>query len=119
MKLTKKRAEILDSLKNTKGAVTAKELHQALPHIDLVTIYRALELFVQEKLITRLNLSGAEVQYEYQEEPHHHAVCVDCDRVIHFSIPDKELKRLLPLKDFAIDSVELTIRGACHGGTHS
>jgi len=113
IKLTKKRTQILDTLKQHKGTLTAKELHQQLPEIDLVTIYRNLDLFVKEKLITQVNLGGGEVQYEHQHEPHHHAVCNDCERVIHFTAPDKELKKVLGIEDFDIDEIEVTVRGVC------
>ena len=69
-RLTKKRQQILDSLKKSGNVMTAKDVHHTLPDIDLVTIYRALDVLVKEKLITQVNLGGGEAQYEYQSEPH-------------------------------------------------
>jgi len=113
MRLTKKRQLILDTLKTSKEAMTAKQLHAVLPEVDLVTIYRALDAFVAENMIARLTFGETEALFEYQSEPHHHAVCTDCDRVIHFSVKDSDLKKLLPLENFDISGVDLTIKGSC------
>ena len=113
IRLTQKRQQILDVLKGTPGALTAAEVHAALPELDLSTIYRTLELFVQEKLIKKIHLDESEARFEYQPEPHHHAICTDCHKVIHFAAPDARIKRLLGLEDFDIDELEVTVRGTC------
>lgn len=112
-RLTKNRKAILDVLKESGGALSAAEIHAQLPEMDLVTVYRNLELFTKEKLIKELHLGTDEAQYEYQAKPHHHAVCTNCDRVIHFEASDQQLKKLLCVKDFKIDEVEVTVRGVC------
>ncbi len=113
IKLTPKRRAILSTLKEADEALTAAELHAALPHIDLATIYRNLELFSEHKVIQRVQLGGGEAQYEYQDEPHHHAVCDTCHRVIHFTAPDKKIIAALGLSDFAVDELEITVHGQC------
>lgn len=113
MKLTKKRAQILDLLKAHSGALSAAAVHQQLPNIDLVTIYRNLDLFVQKKLIKKINFSAAAALYEFQHEPHHHALCNDCAKVIHFTAPDAEILQLLKLKDFQVSEIEVTVKGVC------
>lgn len=91
----------------------AAEIHTALPSIDLVTIYRNLELFTKEKLIKQFHLTSGEAEYEYQEKPHHHAICNDCNKVLHFEIADEEVKKMLRLKNFSIEDFELTLKGTC------
>lgn len=113
MRLTDKRRKILAVLKKHHGTLSAKELSNMLPEIDLVTIYRNLELFVAEKLIRRVHLDAGEAQYEYQPTPHHHAVCTDCNRVIHFTAPDEKIKKLLGLSKLEIEELEITVRGVC------
>lgn len=81
--------------------------------MDITTIYRNLELFVEDGVVKKLNLGSEEALYEYAEEIHHHAVCTDCDRIIHFTAPEGEIKELLGLKDFNADSIEITVRGTC------
>ena len=113
IKLTEKRKRILDVLKHHKGALSAASLHEQIHDIDLVTIYRNLDLFAKEKLIKRVALSDSEAQYEYQSEPHHHAVCTDCEKVIHFKAPDAKIIKLLGLEGFDVDELEVTVKGKC------
>lgn len=112
---SKKREAILVAIKNAPGAVSAAQLHEALPHLDRATIYRNLERFVADGTVKKLHLdSSNEAQFEFQDEPHHHAVCRDCAHVIHFHAPDAKLKAALKLSDFEIDEIEVTVRGHCH-----
>jgi Fe2+ or Zn2+ uptake regulation protein len=113
IKLTEKRKRILDVLKQHKGALSAASLHAKMSDVDLVTIYRNLDLFTKEKLIKRVSLSDSEAQYEYQNEPHHHAICLDCERVIHFKAPDAKIVKLLGLEGFDVDELEVTVKGKC------
>jgi Fe2+ or Zn2+ uptake regulation protein len=113
IRMTKKRQAILDVLQRHHGTHSAAQIHAALPDIDLVTIYRSLELFTREKMVKQFHLDGKEAVYEYQHEPHHHAICRECERVIHFTAPDAEIKRLLGIEDFEVDELEVTVRGRC------
>ena len=113
IRMTEKRKRILNTLKRHHGALSASDLHTKLSDIDLVTIYRNLDLFTKEKLIKTFHLSSNETQYEYQPEPHHHAVCTKCEKVIHFTAPDKKIKKLLGLENFNIEELEVTVKGVC------
>ncbi|MFT7507530.1 MAG: Fur family peroxide stress response transcriptional regulator [Acidimicrobiales bacterium] len=113
LRITQKRQQILDVLKNQRDTLSAAQIHAKLPQIDLVTIYRSLDLFMKEKLIRQIHLGADEALYEYQHEPHHHAVCIECEKVIHFTAPDTKIKKLLGLEDFQVDEIEVTVRGIC------
>lgn len=110
---SKKRDAILAVLKETHGPLSASRIHAALPRIDLATIYRNLDLFVREKVIKRYHLAEGEAVFEYQSEPHHHAICTDCERVIHFKAPDEKIIKLLGLEGFAVEELEVTVKGKC------
>ncbi len=118
MRLTIKRKQILDILRKHKGSLSAADIHKHLPTIDLVTIYRNLDLFLQEKLIKQIHIGTEEAQYEYQNQPHHHAVCVNCEKVIHFKAPDKKILKLLEPQDFKIEEMEIIVRGSCKNPNH-
>lgn len=113
-KLTKKRQAILDVLKNQKEVFSAAEVHALVPDVDLATVYRNLEYFTNEKVIKKLQLGSQEARFEYQHEPHHHAVCTECERVIHFTAPDEKIKKLLTIDGFQVDEIEMTVRGVCN-----
>jgi Fe2+ or Zn2+ uptake regulation protein len=110
---SKKRDAILEVLQQSHQPLSAAMLHEQLPEIDLVTIYRNLEIFAEEKLVKKFHFDGAEAHYEHQHEPHHHAICSDCEKVIHFKAPDKKIIKLLGLEDFDVDELEVTVRGKC------
>lgn len=113
MKMTKHRQEIMDQLEHSEEALSAASIHAALPHINLVTIYRNLEYFTTEKVVKKLNLGEAEAQYEIQHEPHHHAICDECGKVIHFSVENPDLMSEFALPDFNITDLEITLHGTC------
>jgi Fe2+ or Zn2+ uptake regulation protein len=113
-RLTKKRQAVLDTLKEKRTVLSAAEVHALVPDMDLATVYRNLEYFTKEKTIKKLQLGTQEARFEYQHEPHHHAVCGQCEKVIHFTAPDKKIIKLLGLENFDIKELEVTVRG-----THS
>lgn len=112
-RFSQKREAIRRLLEEQGGALSAAAIHSALPHIDLTTVYRNLDQFVLEGDVKKITLGG-EALYEYQPHPHHHAVCDECHRVIHFTAPDEKIKTLLGLKDFSISNLELTVHGICN-----
>jgi Fe2+ or Zn2+ uptake regulation protein len=113
MKQTKHRAAILDLLKKNRTTYTAQQIRERLPHINLVTIYRNLDNFVTLGLIKKFNLDSNEAVFEFQDHPHHHAICTDCHQIRHFDIDTKKLKSVLAIKDFDVTEVEIIVRGNC------
>ncbi len=113
MRITKHRQEILAVLDHNEEALSASAIHSQLPHINLATIYRNLEGFVEAGTVTKLNLGGDEAVFEVQHEPHHHAICDDCNKVIHFTVNNEELIKEFALSDFSIRNIEVTLRGTC------
>jgi Fe2+ or Zn2+ uptake regulation protein len=113
IRLTNKRKQILKTLQKHEGVFSANDLHKKLPEIDLATIYRNLDLFTKEDMIKKVHLGSEEAQYEYQENPHHHAVCSECNKVIHFKTSDEKIKKILGIKNFEIDEIELIVKGKC------
>lgn len=112
-RFSKQREKIFSLLKKSKKALSASQIHEKLPDINLVTIYRNLDVLTKEGVIKKLSLKDTESLYEYQRTPHHHAVCRECHKVIHFHAPDQKLKKLLGVEDFEIDELEVTVRGVC------
>ena len=113
MRITKHRQEILDILDHQEDALSASDIHTKLPHINLATIYRNLESFVEAGTVTKVNFGNNEALYEIQDEPHHHAICDECNKVIHFTVNDVELIKEFSLPDFDIKNIEVTLRGTC------
>ena len=106
-----KRDALLNTLKKTRGALTAQQLHTLHPNMDPTTVYRNLERFVSEGTVKKITLGGTSALYEYGSDTHHHAVCKNCDDVIHFNIQKDQLEKIIEIKDFAISDVEVIVRG--------
>lgn len=116
MRLTKHRQEILKTLEK-RGAMSAGELKASLPHINLVTIYRNLENFTASGLVKKLFFGGDEAKYEIQHEPHFHAICTDCNKIIHFALDQEKLISLFKIPGFKVEDIEVTLHGSCQS-TH-
>ncbi len=118
MRQTKHRTAILEALKASEEALSAQQIHALLPHINLVTVYRNLENFVTLGTIKKFNLDGNEAVFEHQSHQHHHAICDDCHDVQHIHIDEKKLKEALRLTNFAINDIDIIVRGTCQKGHH-
>ena len=106
-----KRTKILNTLKKHNGALSAGELSSLLPEIDQATVYRNLEKFVTQEKVRKIQIGSNSALYEYGNDKHHHAVCGDCDEVIHFSVDPKKIEQIIDLKDFEVKDVEIIVRG--------
>ena len=113
IRLTKKRQEILDFLRQSPDALSVADIHKHLADTDLVTVYRTLDLFVKEKMIKQIHLKSGEALYEHQRQPHHHALCIECNKIIHFTAENDQLKKILKLQEFNIQEIEVNVRGTC------
>jgi len=120
MRLTKHREKILGLLTHSSEAMSAQSIGSALPNINLVTIYRALEALAEAGLIKKLHLTSSEAVYEIAHPGHHHAVCADCDRVVHLDMKEAEqLKKLLRIPNFTVTDIEVVVKGHCAKDHHT
>jgi Fe2+ or Zn2+ uptake regulation protein len=111
--LTPKRQIILDTLKKS-GLISARDLAARCKDIDQATVYRNLDLFVQEGLAKRYHLDSPEAVYEYQEHAHHHAVCSNCGKIAHLDLPEEKILSLFPAEStFRPNGMDITIYGEC------
>lgn len=113
MKLTEHRQAVLDHLTTAGGLLSASEIHAALPDMNLTTVYRALEYLVSVHAVKKLALGNDEAVFEVQHEPHHHAICDECGKVLHFTTNDPELRKEFKLPGFVIHDLEVILHGRC------
>ncbi|HEV8338906.1 MAG TPA: transcriptional repressor [bacterium] len=84
--MTASRRAVIQVLSAVQCAYSAEEIHRRArrrhPRLGLVTVYRTLELLVQQGLARRLDLPGP-TRYEPTEEGrhHHHLVCLSCGSI--------------------------------------
>ena len=119
-RVTRQRALIWDALLQAEGAhVSAREVAEAVqavePDLHQATIYRALDVFVEDGLVRRTELDGRALYEIAAEHLHHHVVCTSCGAVVH--VHDEalrhSLRRVEAESGFALADAELTFYGTC------
>jgi Fur family ferric uptake transcriptional regulator len=117
---TSQRVLLLGLIQRSNGHVDADELHRQArkkyPRISLSTVYRNLQVFSEMGLIEKLHFD--EEHHHYEVTPateHHHLLCVDCGRIVEFTLPLRnqlhdEVSRQF---DFEIDGIEVQVTGVC------
>lgn len=114
-KMTKPRKLILDTLKNESKPVNAEMIFQKVnKSINLSTIYRNLELFLFQNIVSRSFLDNVAYYYINKTDHKHFMICLNCHDMLEIPCNHFENKNLLGNhKDFQIVSHELTIYGYC------
>lgn len=61
-----------------------ERVRERLPGVNTSTVYRTLEILVDDGLLLRTDLGGDRAYYEpVRDHPHHHVICERCGRVAH------------------------------------
>jgi Fur family transcriptional regulator, ferric uptake regulator len=90
--------------------------------VGIASIYRAVELLQDLKLLTRIEVGDGVARYERayvdrgnHDEHHHHMVCERCGLLIAFDDPELEraIDSLSKRLGFAATGHEVTLRGTC------
>ena len=115
----KKRNAILQCLRSTDAHPSAEMVHQMLresyPDISLATVYRNLNLFKEQGLISSVcSVHGTE-RFDAETTPHVHFVCDCCDRVLdlaQITIPEA-LTHQVDSTGCRVSGCSLTFTGTC------
>jgi Fe2+ or Zn2+ uptake regulation protein len=119
-RFTEQRAAVFSFLASTDMHPSADEVFLAvrrdLPGISLATVYKSLETLVGCGLAVKLTYSDGSARYDGRTDPHHHARCVTCGKVIEIpgSLPDEQLSQLRQRADgFLVTGYRLELSGYC------
>jgi Fur family ferric uptake transcriptional regulator len=116
------RTAVVELLSRQRCALTAQEIGDSLRRsrrsVGLASVYRALEVLTDLKLIQRLEMGQGVARYEPLDpsgEHHHHLVCDRCGSVEPFEDPDLEraLEKLSRRVDYKVDEHDVVLHGAC------
>src|SRR5262249_19890786 len=102
--------------RNLSADNVVERVREQLPQVNASTIYRTLDLLVEEGLLLRMDLGRDRAFYEpAHEHPHHHLVCKRCGAVEH--LHDEALgdlrERIRTGSGFELGSGEITLFGRC------
>ncbi|MGD2123954.1 MAG: transcriptional repressor [Gemmatimonadota bacterium] len=119
-RFTEQRAAVYRFLASTTSHPNADEVFQRVrsevPGISLATVYKSLETLVICGLAAKLTYSDGSARYDARMDPHHHARCVSCGRVMDISgqIQEEDLLDLArPLDGFSVLGYRLELTGFC------
>lgn len=119
---TAQRAAVYTFLASVRTHPTAEDVFRAvrqeLPGISLATVYNSLEALVGCGLASRLAFSDGSARYDGQVEPHLHARCDTCGRVVDvFGTSEGELLGALtpPPAAFEVTGIRVELTGSCAG----
>jgi Fur family ferric uptake transcriptional regulator len=106
------------------GHLSARQVAEAVqaeaPELHQATIYRALDVFVEDGLVRRTELDGRALYEVAAEHRHHHVVCTECGAVAH--VHDEALQsafaRVESESGFTLADTELTFYGTCPDCAH-
>jgi Fur family ferric uptake transcriptional regulator len=122
-RVTWQRALIWDALLRADGRhLSAREIAATVqtvaPELHQATIYRTLDVFVDDGLARRTDFGDGRALYEIAaDHRHHHVVCTACGTVahVHDDAVRPSLRRVEDESGFQLSDAELTFYGLCAG----
>lgn len=124
-RFTEQRAAVYRFLSSTTSHPDADEVFQEVrakvPGISLATVYKSLETLVSCDLAMKLSYSDGSARYDGRTDPHHHARCVSCGRVMDVpgEFSPKQIRDLgKGLQGFTVTGYRLELTGRCEACTH-
>ena len=86
IKFSRQRESIRNYLSGTKEHPTADVIYHNIrkeyPNISLGTVYRNLNLLVEQGEIQKLSCGDGTDHFDYNTDEHYHFICTECRRVL-------------------------------------
>ena len=93
MKNTKQRKVIFDIVANKPKHYSAEQVYQEareiIPKISLGTVYRNLNILVEEKKLRRIKMNDGIDRFDHTRDNHDHFICYQCGIVIDIHTKNK------------------------------
>lgn len=117
MRMTKQRKQILDVFNQHQKPLSAEMIDALLPDdaLNLSTIYRTLEKFYDEEIISKSSINHTHYYYLNDHKHHHYMICLSCHKMIEIDchLHDFESK-VSKAHDFKVTHHDMTLYGYCH-----
>ncbi len=118
LRKTKQRDLILKVIASAPGPVSVNEISTLLEECEqstgIATIYRTINLLMDNELIQCVRLHDAVQRYELTDIPHHHHFhCTQCDKVYDLEGCYLHLHESTLKEGHLVTSHEITFRGLC------
>jgi Fur family transcriptional regulator, peroxide stress response regulator len=118
-RVTKQRELIIKVLENNRTHPTAdwiyEKVKKEIPDISKGTVYRNLQVLLEDGVITELNLDGILARYEEKQKTHYHFKCEKCGRVIDLDEPVLQgiNERVAKKTGFKVSGHQAEFHGLC------
>jgi Fur family transcriptional regulator, ferric uptake regulator len=114
LRVTPQRERVLAAV-GALGHATPEQIFDAVPEVDLATVYRTLELLEDIGMVRHTHLGHGAPAYRPAEDDHIHVVCHECGSVVDApaELTDDLERRLRDERGFAIDRAHFTVFGRC------
>lgn len=126
VKLTVQRLAVLKVLTENPGKhMTTEEIYDQIriqnPEIGLATVYRTIQLFLELRLIDKINIDDKFIRYEIAQKKqsgahrHHHLICVECGAIYSFAEDWLEAfeAQIKETMGFEVQDHEVKLYGRC------
>ena len=96
-KITPQRIAVLEEIIKDKGHRESEDIYLAIKsgktYVSRATVYRTLNILVQNQFVRKLNLGDGRARYESKinSQHHDHLVCITCRKIIEFMDPNIEM----------------------------
>lgn len=96
------------------ASMVAEYLSQDGQKVSRATVFRVLSDAADEGSITRVQLMGEDVRYDFRTEPHYHLHCRCCGRIADAVLPYmQDLDSRLEQNGFFAEKHEIEFTGLC------
>jgi Fur family ferric uptake transcriptional regulator len=114
LRLTPQREAVLAAVRRL-GHATPEQVRDAVPDIDLTTVYRTLELLEELGLVRHTHLGHGAPSFGPAENDHVHVVCHSCGKVLDApgDLVDALADRLAAENGFEVDRSHFAVFGRC------
>ena len=116
VRLTGPRRAVLSLLEKERLPLSAKEVWEKIPapKSDLVSVYRILERFGKEGIVSQVQLGDHMARFELLRGHHHHVRCTGCGKVADVDLCIKDIeKKVQRQSGFHIAFHDLQLTGFC------
>jgi len=114
LRVTPQRVSVLGAVHDLRHA-TPEQIADALPDVDVTTVYRTLELLEELGLVKHAHLGHGAPSYRPADDDHIHVVCHACGSVVDVAdnVVDTLAQRLAAERGFIVDRSHFTVFGRC------
>ncbi|CEM61644.1 transcriptional repressor [Treponema phagedenis] len=118
-KHSKQRQALLSLLRFSKNHPTAAwlydELRRKIPDISQGTVYRNLNVLVEQKLVRVINSGSKAARFDADMSPHYHVICTCCGKVQDITLPPDMQKNAQAeaISGYKIENHNLDFFGIC------